>query len=101
MPLDKYACHTAHMSQCTASVVYIYTMDNYINNIHKRSINNNIYLPYYCNLYASDKYASQFPQILHIPKFLLALSDLWGSMPIYATYEVAPINDVAGIHVHR
>ena len=80
MPLNIYTC-------------YITTY------IHQTLRNCNTYLPFYCRIFASNKYAPQMPQIWNMPKLLDM--HLWGSMLIYTTYEVAPINDVARITSHK
>ena len=62
----------------------------------------NMYLPYYCEICASNKYIykPQMSQLCYIPKLLNG--HLWRKyVHIYARYEVVPINDAARITVHR
>ena len=93
MPLNKYIFHIAtYMSHCTSTVVYIQT-PHYCTRPSK-SINYNIYLPYHCKICVRNKDAPQVPQKFDV--------HLWGKYGnIYGTYEVAPINDVARIAVHK
>ena len=63
-------------------------------------MNCNIYLPHYCRICGSKKTCPQMPEISHMFKALDMY--LWGKYAnIHAIYEVAPIDYVARIVVHR
>ena len=79
--------HCTYRSHCTSPVVYIYT-PHYCTH---QSVISNIYLPYYCKICATNKYAPQVPYMCQIPKVLDVPQ--WGKYTnIYATNELPGIN---------
>ena len=90
--------HCIYMSHFTSTVVNIWT--HFTANIHHKSINCNIYLPYYCKICTNNKYDHQIPYICHKPR-LLGMHQ-WGKYAtIYATYKLSGINHVTRSNVHR
>ena len=90
-PWKKYACGIPHIC-ATALLSVIFSA-----HIHQKSISCNICLPYYYTIGANNGYV---PKIWHMPKLLDM--HLWEKyVNIQATYEVAPIYDVARVAVHR
>ena len=90
--------HCTFMFHCTSYVVYIWAV-HYCTHPSK-SINYNIYLPYYYKLCATNGYASQIPYVCHMPNILDVQQ--WGkNYNIYVTCELTDINHVTGRTVHR
>ena len=83
-----YACeqiclpHYTYISHCTYRPHI--SAHNYQN-----SINCNIYLTYYCKIYASNKYASQMPHICHMPNYSIWI--YWQSMSMLHMNPLASI----------
>ena len=100
MPLNKYAHLNLHLHS-----LHFYCSSAYRPHItahmHTKSINCNLYLPYYCKICASLQYAPQMPQTLHMHKIFDM--NVCGKLPIYKPHmNVLPlINDVASMAVHR
>ena len=89
--------HCIYMSNWTSHVVHMY-ISHYCTHTSK-SVNCKTYLPYYCKIHASKKYAPQIALIYHTPKLLDVHQ--WGKYAnIYATYELTGINHVAKSTVH-
>ena len=99
MPLNEYASHIAHICP-TALVPHSAHRLNITAHIHKIVINCNIYLLYYCKIYAVNKYAPQLSYTCHMAK-LHNVHQQRKYANSYATCEHTGINNVTWGAVHR
>ena len=99
MSINKYACHTSHISP--TELLWESTYRPHITaHISQRTRNCKIYFIYYSHKYTNYKYTPQMPNICYMVK-LLHIHLWWKYATKYATHEIASTNDVARISVHK